>query len=170
METVNTLSQLFQRKSQAAPIPRSICCPAPQPRPTFIPAGHPTIQVVVEDEKRYIDYNVDPEHDLPFGWEIRKDRDGKKYYLDHLTQTTTWEKPRALPEGWEERVSEEGKKWYIDHNTETTHWRLPTRLPEGWEERITEEGKRWYIDHNTETTHWHLPKLGDGAMVPYRRN
>lgn len=37
---------------------------------------------------------------LPQGWEERKDRNGRSYYVDHSTRTTTWERPQPLPTGW----------------------------------------------------------------------
>ena len=36
---------------------------------------------------------------LPNGWEERKDRNGRAYYVDHTTRTTTWERPQPLPHG-----------------------------------------------------------------------
>ena len=36
---------------------------------------------------------------LPQGWEERKDRNGRSYYVDHTTRTTTWERPQPLPPG-----------------------------------------------------------------------
>ena len=30
---------------------------------------------------------------LPVGWEERKDKDGRVYYIDHNTQMTTWDRP-----------------------------------------------------------------------------
>lgn len=36
---------------------------------------------------------------IPQGWEERKDGNGRPYYVDHTTRTTTWERPQALPPG-----------------------------------------------------------------------
>ena len=36
--------------------------------------------------------------DLPPGWEAKKTPDGRVYYMDHNTRTTTWTKP-TLPGG-----------------------------------------------------------------------
>ena len=35
---------------------------------------------------------------LPDGWEEAEDGEGKKYYIDHNTETTTWDDPRRNPE------------------------------------------------------------------------
>lgn len=32
-------------------------------------------------------------------WEERSDGHGRKYYVDHNTRTTTWERPQPLPPG-----------------------------------------------------------------------
>lgn len=36
---------------------------------------------------------------LPEGWEVRFDQHGRKYYVDHVTKSTSWETPssQALP-------------------------------------------------------------------------
>ena len=39
---------------------------------------------------------------LPEGWELRFDAYGRKYYVDHTTKSTTWERPtnNPLPSGY----------------------------------------------------------------------
>ncbi|XP_078066782.1 NEDD4-like E3 ubiquitin-protein ligase WWP2 isoform X2 [Mustelus asterias] len=61
---------------------------------------------------------------LPPGWEQRVLPNGRVYYVDHNTKTTTWERP--LPPGWEKRVDQRGRFYYVDHNTKTTTWQRPT--------------------------------------------
>ncbi|MGH0116341.1 UNVERIFIED_CONTAM: hypothetical protein FKN15_003521 [Acipenser sinensis] len=61
---------------------------------------------------------------LPTGWEQRVLPNGRVYYVDHNTKTTTWERP--LPPGWEMRVDQRGRYYYVDHNTRTTTWQRPT--------------------------------------------
>uniref|UniRef100_A0A8C5QSI2 HECT-type E3 ubiquitin transferase n=1 Tax=Leptobrachium leishanense TaxID=445787 RepID=A0A8C5QSI2_9ANUR len=61
---------------------------------------------------------------LPPGWEQRQLSNGRVYYVDHNTKSTTWEKP--LPPGWEKRVDNRGRYYYVDHNTRTTTWQRPT--------------------------------------------
>jgi hypothetical protein len=36
------------------------------------------------------------EDPLPPGWEMRFDQYGRKYYVDHNTRSTTWERPQPL--------------------------------------------------------------------------
>ncbi|XP_078491561.1 NEDD4-like E3 ubiquitin-protein ligase WWP1 [Ciona intestinalis] len=63
---------------------------------------------------------------LPAGWEVRIDRMGRIYYVDHNTKTTTWERPEPLPTGWEKRLDSRNRIYYVDHNTRTTTWQRPT--------------------------------------------
>lgn len=94
---------------------------------------------------------------LPAGWEMRRSNDGRVYFVDHNTRTTTWNDPRTgqlvprpstevapttpvtpitpvidnlgdLPSGWERRVAPNGRVYFVDHNTRTTTWSDP-RLP-----------------------------------------
>lgn len=62
---------------------------------------------------------------LPNGWEIRFDQFNRRYYVDHNTRSTYWEKPTPLPHGWEIRRDPRGRVYYVDHNTRTTTWQRP---------------------------------------------
>ncbi|XP_044743916.1 E3 ubiquitin-protein ligase Su(dx) isoform X2 [Chrysoperla carnea] len=66
-----------------------------------------------------------PEEPLPMGWEMRVDGYGRRYYVDHNTRSTSWERPQALPPGWEVRRDPRGRIYYVDHNTRTTTWQRP---------------------------------------------
>lgn len=64
---------------------------------------------------------------LPPGWELRLDAQGRPYYVDHNRRRTTWLlEQQPLPPGWEERVDERGRVYYVDHNSRTTTWTPPT--------------------------------------------
>ncbi|KAG5209782.1 E3 ubiquitin-protein ligase [Trichophyton interdigitale] len=97
--------------------------------------------------------------ELPSGWEQRYTPEGRPYYVDHNTRTTTWVDPRqqqlvqmygpengnhlasqtvnhlgALPSGWEMRLTNTARVYFVDHNTKTTTWddpRLPSSLDQG---------------------------------------
>ena len=82
---------------------------------------------------------------LPTGWEERRTPDGRPYYVDNNTRSTTWVDPRQvgwgpspettsqfgpLPGGWEMRLkSNTGRVYFVDHNTKTTTWDDPRLLP-----------------------------------------
>uniref|UniRef100_A0A8C1GJZ0 E3 ubiquitin-protein ligase n=1 Tax=Cyprinus carpio TaxID=7962 RepID=A0A8C1GJZ0_CYPCA len=78
-----------------------------------------------------------PEHAglMPAGWEVRSAPNGRPFFIDHNTKTTTWDDPRLkvpvhirrrvsldptdlgpLPPGWEERVHSDGRIFYINHS------------------------------------------------------
>jgi len=65
------------------------------------------------------------EEPLPPGWEMRYDQYGRRYYVDHNTRSTTWERPQPLPTGWEMRRDPRGRVYYVDHNTRQTTWQRP---------------------------------------------
>lgn len=65
------------------------------------------------------------EEPLPTGWEMRYDVFGRRYYVDHNTRSTSWERPQPLPPGWEMRRDPRGRNYYVDHNTRTTTWQRP---------------------------------------------
>lgn len=65
------------------------------------------------------------EEPLPAGWEMRVDVYGRKYYVDHNTRSTSWERPQPLPPGWELRRDPRGRIYYVDHNNRTTTWQRP---------------------------------------------
>lgn len=48
-----------------------------------------------------------------------------RYYVDHNTRSTSWERPQPLPPGWEVRRDARGRVYYVDHNTRTTTWQRP---------------------------------------------
>ncbi|KAF8131868.1 hypothetical protein EV363DRAFT_1088323, partial [Boletus edulis] len=69
-------------------------------------------------------------------WEERRAPDGRRYFVDHRTKTTTWVDPRLpaaaaahargpLPDGWELWVTPSGRVYFVDHDTETTTWDDP---------------------------------------------
>ena len=41
----------------------------------------------------------------------------RKYYVDHNSKSTTWQRPLPLPSGWEMRKDNKGRIYYVDHNT-----------------------------------------------------
>ncbi|XP_031686822.1 E3 ubiquitin-protein ligase NEDD4-like isoform X3 [Oncorhynchus kisutch] len=98
---------------------------------------------------------------MPAGWEVRNAPNGKPFFIDHNTKTTSWEDPRLkIPVHMRRRPS-------LD----------PTDLgpmPPGWEERVHSDGRIFYIDHNTKNTQWDDPRLQNSAItgpaVPYSRD
>ena len=98
---------------------------------------------------------------LPAGWEQRTTPEGRAYFVDHNTRTTTWVDPRRqqilrimgpngnnvtvqpqsvaqlgpLPSGWEMRLTSTARVYFVDHNTKTTTWDDP-RLPSSLDQNV----------------------------------
>ncbi|XP_036385342.1 E3 ubiquitin-protein ligase NEDD4-like isoform X6 [Megalops cyprinoides] len=97
---------------------------------------------------------------LPPGWEMRIAPNGRPFFIDHNSRTTTWEDPRL--------------KYPVHMRTKAA---LDPGdlgpLPPGWEERVHADGRTFYIDHNTKNTQWEDPRLQSpaitGPAVPYSR-
>ncbi|KAF9533372.1 hypothetical protein CPB83DRAFT_845160 [Crepidotus variabilis] len=102
---------------------------------------------------------------LPAGWEERYTPEGRPYYVDHNTRTTTWVDPRRQTII---RV--------MGPNGGTTQPQSISQLgplPSGWEMRLTSTARVYFVDHNTKTTTWDDPRLPSSldANVPqYKRD
>ena len=70
---------------------------------------------------------------LPPAWEELVDDEGRTYYANHDTRTTSFERPVAdsdvgeLPAGWEVLRNDRGIAYFVDHNTRTTTFTDPRR-------------------------------------------
>ncbi|KAG6335883.1 hypothetical protein ID866_3220 [Astraeus odoratus] len=104
---------------------------------------------------------------LPPGWEERYTPEGRPYYVDHNTRTTTWVDPRR-----------QAVIRVMGPNGQSTSLQPQTMsqlgpLPSGWEMRLTSTARVYFVDHNTKTTTWDDPRLPSSldANVPqYKRD
>ncbi|KAJ2891994.1 hypothetical protein MKZ38_010460 [Zalerion maritima] len=107
--------------------------------------------------------------ELPPGWEQRWTPEGRPYFVDHNTRTTTWVDPR--------------RQQYIrmygpgQSNSNGTIQQQPVSqlgpLPSGWEMRLTNTARVYFVDHNTKTTTWDDPRLPsslDQNVPQYKRD
>ncbi|XP_067241513.1 protein salvador homolog 1 isoform X2 [Chanodichthys erythropterus] len=65
---------------------------------------------------------------LPPGWTVDWTIRGRKYYIDHNTNTTHWSHPlerEGLPPGWERVESAEFGVYYVDHINKRAQYRHP---------------------------------------------
>ncbi|XP_029986827.1 pleckstrin homology domain-containing family A member 7 isoform X3 [Sphaeramia orbicularis] len=75
---------------------------------------------------------------LPDHWSYGVCRDGRVFFINDKTHTTTWLHPRTgepvnsghmirsdLPRGWEEGFTDEGASYFINHNVRATSFRHP---------------------------------------------
>ncbi|KAG9018720.1 hypothetical protein FRB90_010334 [Tulasnella sp. 427] len=104
---------------------------------------------------------------LPPGWEERHTPEGRPYYVDHNTRTTTWVDPRRqtlVP-----MIGGNGNRLTVQPTTVSQLGPLPS----GWEMRLTSTARVYFVDHNTKTTTWDDPRLPsslDSNVPQYKRD
>jgi E3 ubiquitin-protein ligase NEDD4 len=107
--------------------------------------------------------------ELPPGWEQRHTPEGRAYFVDHNTRTTTWVDPRR-----QQYIRMYGNN---PAGNNTTIQQQPVSqlgpLPSGWEMRLTNTARVYFVDHNTKTTTWDDPRLPsslDQGVPQYKRD
>lgn len=103
---------------------------------------------------------------LPHGWEERYTPEGRPYYVDHNTRTTTWVDPRR-----QTIIRVMGPNGQGSSQPQTISQLGP--LPSGWEMRLTSTARVYFVDHNTKTTTWDDPRLPstlDASVPQYKRD
>ncbi|PVF96727.1 putative ubiquitin-protein ligase [Serendipita vermifera] len=103
---------------------------------------------------------TDPLGPLPAGWEERRTPEGRVYFVDHNTRSTTWVDPRRSRTGGTRQVA----------GAPGQHL---GPLPSGWEMRLTSTSRIYFVDHNTKTTTWDDPRLPsslDSNVPQYKRD
>lgn len=106
--------------------------------------------------------------ELPAGWEQRFTPEGRPYFVDHNTRTTTWVDPRR----------QQFIRTFNGPNASTSGTiQQPVSqlgpLPSGWEMRLTNTARVYFVDHNTKTTTWDDPRLPsslDQNVPQYKRD
>ncbi|KAH9063727.1 hypothetical protein EDB83DRAFT_2382646 [Lactarius deliciosus] len=94
-------------------------------------------------------------------------RQGRPYYVDHNTRTTTWVDPRR--QTIIRVMGPNGQSTSLQPQTISQLGPLPS----GWEMRLTSTARVYFVDHNTKTTTWDDPRLPSSldANVPqYKRD
>ena len=87
--------------------------------------------------------------------EMRSTPEGRPYFVDHNTRTTTWVDPRR-----QQYISTIGPGSNLQVQVQPVSQLGP--LPSGWEMRLTSTGRVYFVDHNTKTTTW------DGTLLKNR--
>ncbi|EIW60741.1 HECT-domain-containing protein [Trametes versicolor FP-101664 SS1] len=104
---------------------------------------------------------------LPAGWEERHTLQGRPYYVDHNTRTTTWVDPRR--QTVIRVMGPNGQNAALQPQTISQLGPLPS----GWEMRLTSTARVYFVDHNTKTTTWDDPRLPstlDASVPQYKRD
>lgn len=100
--------------------------------------------------------------ELPAGWERKFTPEGRPYFVDHNTRTTTWvdpRRPQQIAAAVEDRMQQPSSQL--------------GPLPSGWEMRLTNSSRVYFVDHNTKTTTWDDPRLPsslDQNVPQYKRD
>ncbi|KAJ5939469.1 hypothetical protein N7466_002603 [Penicillium verhagenii] len=109
--------------------------------------------------------------ELPPGWEQRHTPEGRSYFVDHNTRTTTWVDPRR-----QQYIRMYGQNQTQGGNNTTIQQQPVSQLgplPSGWEMRLTNTARVYFVDHNTKTTTWDDPRLPsslDQGVPQYKRD
>ncbi|TIC76091.1 HECT-domain-containing protein [Wallemia mellicola] len=104
---------------------------------------------------------------LPAGWEQRYTAEGRPYFVDHNTRTTTWVDPRR--QQLLRVLGPSGNNLSVQQHTVSQLGPLPS----GWEMRLTSTARVYFVDHNTKTTTWDDPRLPsslDQNVPQYKRD
>ncbi|KAH7930858.1 ubiquitin-protein ligase [Leucogyrophana mollusca] len=104
---------------------------------------------------------------LPAGWEERYTPEGRPYYVDHNTRTTTWVDPRR--QTIIRVMGPNGQNASLQPQTISQLGPLPS----GWEMRLTSTARVYFVDHNTKTTTWDDPRMPstlDANVPQYKRD
>lgn len=114
---------------------------------------------------------------LPEDWEEFITPSGYKYYYNHRTKVTQWDKPQEYPDTYGiegEEMATYNKEESVDYSSTSSDYfqtqKTPTKspkssevkhtediIPEGWERGVTSEGQVYYIDHINKKTQWEYP-------------
>lgn len=84
---------------------------------------------------------------LNCGVEMRTTAEGRPYFVDHTTRTTTWVDPRR-----QQYIRTLGPGQNNQVQVQPVSQLGP--LPSGWEMRLTSTARVYFVDHNTKTTTW----------------
>ncbi|KAH3837035.1 E3 ubiquitin-protein ligase NEDD4-like isoform X2 [Dreissena polymorpha] len=104
---------------------------------------------------------------LPPGWEEKRDAQGRRYYVNHNTRKTQWQRPVARPPEAEGQGSTDMLQSMAQALSSTVT--ESSRLPAGWEERIDANGRVYYCHHETRQTQWDRPtesSASEGGVTP----
>ncbi|KAI8916369.1 hypothetical protein EDD86DRAFT_198382 [Gorgonomyces haynaldii] len=110
---------------------------------------------------------------LPAGWEQRYTPEGRAYFVDHTTRTTTWLDPRRLQPAVSTTAINPGQASSQLALAQQQSAATLGPLPSGWEMRVTNTGRIYFVDHNAKITTWddpRLPSAVDQNVPQYKRD
>ncbi|MGH0135983.1 UNVERIFIED_CONTAM: hypothetical protein FKN15_033181 [Acipenser sinensis] len=132
------------------------------PSPASTEAGEP-VHTATTEQPAAANQNLEA---LPTGWEQRVLPNGRVYYVDHNTKTTTWERP--LPPGplvSLQTMIHSAPNLQAGSSGVTTDNDPLGPQPPGWEKR-QDNGRVYFVNHNTRTTQWEDPRTQGMIQEP----
>uniref|UniRef100_A0A672NTV3 HECT-type E3 ubiquitin transferase n=1 Tax=Sinocyclocheilus grahami TaxID=75366 RepID=A0A672NTV3_SINGR len=137
--------------------------PESSPAPTVEQPGRTSLSVVPAPSRI-------PSMVNPCPWERRVDPMGRVYFVDHISRTTTWQRPTMETvrnyEQWQHQRSQlqgamqQFNQRFIDQASATQNKEFDPLgpLPHGWEKRTDSNGRVYFVHHSTRTTQWEDPR------------
>uniref|UniRef100_A0A8C8K940 E3 ubiquitin-protein ligase n=1 Tax=Oncorhynchus tshawytscha TaxID=74940 RepID=A0A8C8K940_ONCTS len=132
------------------------------------------VSLLLEDTKCQSSYTVSPVPLCPVcRWERRVDPMGRVYFVDHITRTTTWQRPTMETvrnyEQWQHQrnqlqgaMQQFNQRFIFGVNgvpaTENKQFDPLGPLPHGWEKRTDSNERVYFVQHTTRTTQWEDPR------------
>lgn len=115
---------------------------------------------------------------LPSGYEMRHTPEGRPYFVNHNTRTTSWVDPRRTRVN---HASQPPTSAVTGTNSAATQLAIAQQqaaatlgpLPSGWEMRVTNTGRIYFVDHSSKITTWddpRLPSAVDQNVPQYKRD
>ncbi|XP_026478475.1 scaffold protein salvador [Ctenocephalides felis] len=95
-------------------------------------ARHDPLRVLEGASNGVVSQPAEEELPLPPGWSVDYTLRGRKYYMDHNTQTTHWSHPlerEGLPTGWQRIESPQYGVYYVNHITRQAQYEHPCLAP-----------------------------------------
>ncbi|XP_065184171.1 E3 ubiquitin-protein ligase NEDD4-like [Sycon ciliatum] len=136
--------------SGASSLPPAVSSPSAasssSPNPLAQPSGDPRIMAALAGP-------------LPSGWASQMAPNGRPFFIDHSSRSTSWVDPRLKSFTADEIANHSRLQQESVRAAERAQQSSDLGpLPAGWEERRTAEGRVFYIDHSTRSTQWDDPR------------
>jgi E3 ubiquitin-protein ligase NEDD4 len=95
--------------------------------------------------------------------EMRHTPEGRPYFVDHNSRTTSWTDPRRVRLGRPGALT----STLVSGQTVATQLAIAQQqsqatlgpLPSNWEMRVTNTGRIYFVDHTSKITTWDDPRL-----------
>ena len=103
---------------------------------------------------------------LPPGWTMKITSEGRPFFINHTTKTTSWTDPRTRDSSAATNASAP------EPPRQASEGLGP--LPEGWVEKTLPNGRMFFVDHINQKTTWEDPRFSNpevaGREVVYSRD